>query len=333
MGGDREYPSRPVRRPPGHSGAAATTVRGGAYPTMTRMVAQGTRAIDAARRAGIVYAVHEYAHDPRSSLREGGRGYALEAVAALGLDPARVFKTIVVAVDGKLGLAVVPADAEVDLKAVADALGGRRCAIAEAAEAERATGYVLGGISPLGTKRAAADRHRWLGAALTRRCTSRPGVAASRSSCRRTTSRGSPARCWRRSHATAEAQPAISARSVQSDATTRAAISQTATTTIAMSGSSRAPPPPPPAPDVDATTARCRGEREPLEHVGQERPGDALEEEHADPDADARELAPGDGRDREPERRVHRRARASRARTARAAAAACRRRSCRSGRR
>ena len=121
---------------------------------MTRMVAQGTRALDAARRAGIVYAVHEYAHDPRSSLREGGRGYALEAVAALGLDPARVFKTIVVAVDGKLGLAVVPADAEVDLKAVADALGGRRCAIADAAEAERATGYVLGGISPLGTKRA-----------------------------------------------------------------------------------------------------------------------------------------------------------------------------------
>jgi Cys-tRNA(Pro)/Cys-tRNA(Cys) deacylase len=120
---------------------------------MTRMVAQGTRAIDAARRAGAVYAVHEYAHDPRSSLREGGRGYALEAVAALGLDPARVFKTIVVSVDGRPGLAVVPADAEVDLKAVANALGGRRCAIADAAEAERATGYVLGGISPLGTKR------------------------------------------------------------------------------------------------------------------------------------------------------------------------------------
>jgi Cys-tRNA(Pro)/Cys-tRNA(Cys) deacylase len=64
-----------------------------------------------------------------------------------------VFKTIVVAVDGRMGLAVVPADAEVDLKAVADALGGRKASIAPPADAERATGYVLGGISPLGTRR------------------------------------------------------------------------------------------------------------------------------------------------------------------------------------
>lgn len=118
------------------------------------MGAQGTRAVDAARRAGIPHLVHEYAHDARSSLREGGRGYALEAVEALGIDAARVFKTIVVAVDARLGLAIVPADAEVDLKAVADALGGRRAAIAQPTEAERATGYVLGGISPLGTRRA-----------------------------------------------------------------------------------------------------------------------------------------------------------------------------------
>ena len=117
------------------------------------MGAQGTRAIDIARRSGIVYAVHEYAHDERASLRAGGQGYALEAVAALGLDPARVFKTIVVVVDGRLALAVVPADAEVDLKAVADALGARKAAIAPAADAEKATGYVLGGISPLGTRR------------------------------------------------------------------------------------------------------------------------------------------------------------------------------------
>lgn len=86
-------------------------------------------------------------------MRAGGRGYALEAVDALGIDPARVFKTIVVSADGRLGLAVVPADAEVDLKAAADALGGRRAVIAEPVEAERATGYVLGGISPLGTRR------------------------------------------------------------------------------------------------------------------------------------------------------------------------------------
>lgn len=117
------------------------------------MGSQGTRAIDAARRAGITYTVHEYAHDMRSSLREGGRGYALEAVAALGIDAGRVFKTIVVSVDGRLGVAVVPADADVDLKAVAYALGGRKAAIAPPAEAEKATGYVLGGISPLGTRR------------------------------------------------------------------------------------------------------------------------------------------------------------------------------------
>ena len=117
------------------------------------MGAQGTRAIDQARRAGIEYRVHEYAHDARASLRDGGRGYALEAVEALGIEAARVFKTIVVSVDGRLALAVVPADAEVDLKAVADALGGRKAAIAPPAEAEKATGYVLGGISPLGTRR------------------------------------------------------------------------------------------------------------------------------------------------------------------------------------
>ncbi len=68
-----------------------------------RMGSQGTRAIDAAKRAGIAYSVHEYAHDARSSLREGGRGYALEAVEALGIDAGRVFKTIVVSVDGRLG--------------------------------------------------------------------------------------------------------------------------------------------------------------------------------------------------------------------------------------
>ena len=120
---------------------------------MRAMGAQGTRAIDAAKRSGIVYTVHEYAHDGRASLREGGRGYALEAVSALGIDAARVFKTIVVSVDGRLGVVVVPADAEVDLKAAADALGGRKAAIAPPAEAEKATGYVLGGISPLGTRR------------------------------------------------------------------------------------------------------------------------------------------------------------------------------------
>ncbi len=132
---------------------AATTPDRRSIPDNGLMSAQGTRAIDTARRAGIAYSVHEYAHDARSSVREGGRGYALEAVDALGIDAARVFKTIVVSVDGRLCLAVVPADTEVDLKAVADAMGGRKAAVAAAAEAEKATGYVLGGISPLGTRR------------------------------------------------------------------------------------------------------------------------------------------------------------------------------------
>jgi Cys-tRNA(Pro)/Cys-tRNA(Cys) deacylase len=117
------------------------------------MGAQRTRAIDAARQAGVAFTLHEYAHDARATRREGGRGYALEAVDALGLAPGSVFKTIVVDVEGRLGLAIVPADAEVDLKAVADALGGRRAVIAAAPDAERVTGYVLGGISPLGTRR------------------------------------------------------------------------------------------------------------------------------------------------------------------------------------
>ena len=95
----------------------------------------GTRAIDAARRAGIAHTVHEYAHDTRASLREGWRGYALEAVEALGIDAGRVFKTIVVSVDGRLGMAVVPADSEVDLTAGAGALGGRTAELAPPAEA------------------------------------------------------------------------------------------------------------------------------------------------------------------------------------------------------
>ncbi len=107
-----------------------------------------------ARRAGVVHAVHEYAHDERASASgRAAAGMPWRRSAALGLDAARVFKTIVVAVDGRLALAVVPADGEVDLKAVADALGGRRAVVAPAAEAEKATGYVLGGISPLGTRR------------------------------------------------------------------------------------------------------------------------------------------------------------------------------------
>ena len=95
--------------------------------------------------------LHEYAHDPSGHAR--GQSYGLEAASALGLDPARVFKTLVASVDGRLAVAVVPVTGELDLKALARTVGGSRATMAERRDAERATGYVTGGISPLGQKR------------------------------------------------------------------------------------------------------------------------------------------------------------------------------------
>lgn len=106
----------------------------------------GTPAITAAARAGIEHRVHAYEHDPAHG------PYGEEAAAALGLDPARVFKTLVVAVDDALTVAVVPVANQLDLKRLAAARGGKRAAMADPTAAERATGYVLGGISPLGQK-------------------------------------------------------------------------------------------------------------------------------------------------------------------------------------
>jgi len=103
---------------------------------------KGTPAIAAATRAGIAFTVHEYRHDPRAE------SYGLEAVEKLGLDPARVFKTLVADVDGTLTVAVVPVAAQLDLRAL-----GKRASMADAGAAERATGYVAGGISPLGQRR------------------------------------------------------------------------------------------------------------------------------------------------------------------------------------
>ena len=106
------------------------------------MAGKGTPAIAAAARAGVAFAVHEYRHDPLAE------SYGLEAVEKLGLDAARVFKTLVADVDGALTVAVVPVEAQLDLRAL-----GKRARMAEAAAAERATGYVAGGISPLGQRR------------------------------------------------------------------------------------------------------------------------------------------------------------------------------------
>jgi len=112
----------------------------------------GTPATVALTRAGISFTLHEYAHDPRAHA-EKTLSYGLEAAQALGLDPARVFKTLMASVDGTLTVAVVPVSGQLDLKALARAVGGSRAAMAERAAAERATGYVAGGISPVGQKR------------------------------------------------------------------------------------------------------------------------------------------------------------------------------------
>lgn len=107
-----------------------------------------TPAVEAARSAGVSFDILEYTHDP------GAEGYGVEAAEALHLDPALVFKTLVVKLDGKtLAVGIVPVAARLDLKALAATLGARKAEMAPPAEAERATGYVVGGISPLGQKR------------------------------------------------------------------------------------------------------------------------------------------------------------------------------------
>ena len=119
------------------------------------MSGRGTPALEALRVAGIPHAVHEYEAPAPAGPRDRERRpqYGLDAAAALGLDPARVFKTLVAAVDGALVVAIVPVAGDLDLKALAAVMGARKAALAGPAEAERATGYVIGGISPLGTRR------------------------------------------------------------------------------------------------------------------------------------------------------------------------------------
>ena len=114
---------------------------------MARRPSVGTPATVALERAGVTFTVHAYDHDPRST------SYGLEAADALGLDPDRVFKTLLADVDGELVVAVVPVSGQLDLKALAAVLGGKRAAMADPAVAERTTGYVVGGISPIGQRK------------------------------------------------------------------------------------------------------------------------------------------------------------------------------------
>ena len=114
---------------------------------MSRRRQGGTPATVALDRAGVEYTLHPYEHDPRAS------SYGEEAAQALGVDPARVFKTLLASLDGRLVVGVVPVSGRLDLKALARTLGGSKAVMAEVAAAERATGYVAGGISPVGQKR------------------------------------------------------------------------------------------------------------------------------------------------------------------------------------
>jgi Cys-tRNA(Pro)/Cys-tRNA(Cys) deacylase len=111
------------------------------------MAGRGTPATDAAKRASIVHTIHEYEHDPAAA------SYGLEAAEALGIEPDRVFKTLLAASGPVLVCAIVPVTGQLDLKALAAAHGVKAMTMADPHAAERATGYVVGGISPLGQRK------------------------------------------------------------------------------------------------------------------------------------------------------------------------------------
>lgn len=107
-----------------------------------------TPGINVAKKARVPYRIHEYDHDPNSE------SYGTEAAEKTGVDPARVFKTLVASVDNcELVVGVLPVTAMLSMKRIAKAVGGKKATMADKQEVQRATGYVLGGVSPLGQKR------------------------------------------------------------------------------------------------------------------------------------------------------------------------------------
>ena len=110
------------------------------------MAGKGTPATALLAKKKVAHRVHTYTHG-------NGQAFGPEAAELLGLEPGRVFKTLVAEVDGALTVGIVPVSATLDLKALAAAVGGKRAKMADVAAAERATGYVAGGISPLGQRR------------------------------------------------------------------------------------------------------------------------------------------------------------------------------------
>ncbi|SCG56483.1 Cys-tRNA(Pro) deacylase [Micromonospora inositola] len=111
------------------------------------MAGQGTPATALLAKQKITHSTHPYDVSPAAP------NYGALVAAALGVPPERVFKSLVTEVDGGLTVAVVPVTGELDLKALAAAVGGKRATMADRTVAERATGYVRGGISPLGQRR------------------------------------------------------------------------------------------------------------------------------------------------------------------------------------
>ena len=108
-----------------------------------------TPAVDAAKKAGIQYTLHEYSHDSQAS------SYGEEAASLLNISPDRVFKTLLIAAtdSNQLAVAIVPVSNQLNLKSAAKALGFKKASMANPTEAEKATGYIIGGISPLGQKK------------------------------------------------------------------------------------------------------------------------------------------------------------------------------------
>ncbi|WP_084077706.1 Cys-tRNA(Pro) deacylase [Demequina sp. NBRC 110057] len=115
---------------------------------MARTSPTGTPALALLEKEGVHHGVHPYEHDASSSL-----SYGLEAAEALGVSPREVFKTLCFLADGVLTIGIVPVSGSLDLKAAAKAVGAKRAVMADPADAERATGYVVGGISPLGGRK------------------------------------------------------------------------------------------------------------------------------------------------------------------------------------
>lgn len=107
-----------------------------------------TPAVNELKRKKIAFTIHSYEHDPKHP------SYGLEAAEKLAIDPARVFKTLVIQLDdGRLAVAVLPVSTHLNLKKAAAACGSKKAAMADKAVVEKTTGYVLGGVSPLGQKK------------------------------------------------------------------------------------------------------------------------------------------------------------------------------------